>query len=89
MGISLLYSADVLLPITRGVFGKHQWCSVLNTLQYVSLYGSNLLSEKSCTTQSKQTLFDREGLLFQRQHDIIYLKEIPHGSAYYLSFIGQ
>ena len=35
--------------------------------------GSNLQSEKSYTTKSKQTLFDQGGLLLQRQHDAIYL----------------
>ena len=42
MGISLLYSADVLLPITRGVFDKHQWCSVLNSRPLNTLYYTDL-----------------------------------------------
>ena len=56
----LPFSADVLMPITCGGGGKHQWCWVLNTMQYVADMESTCCLKRVVPSKASNSYLIRE-----------------------------
>lgn len=56
----LPFSADVLMPITRGGAGKHQWCWVLNTMQHVADMESTCCLKRVVPSKASNSYLIRE-----------------------------
>ena len=78
----------VLLVSTYGVDGKHQWFWALNATQYVVGMQATCCQERVVLPKVNKPYLTRR-FAFQRQYNIINLKDALHRSVCYFSFIGQ